>query len=299
MTDALLHFGELLQKAAPGFDPRRWKVVRHLDKRKGAPDLVELLHLERDALEFYQADQGSDVFGGCEGIFSFVGLPGRRALFIGAYVVRGVSFALPPSLERVPLALRPLYEAFPETTGTIQRYFYDLMRDVRFAGLEMRVVVDWGQGALAWHQWNVDKPVVELRDPNALEACPDYGEIDVSLSKLAFLFRHEDANPSWRDKLSAVGGIYLLTDHLNHRIYVGQAGGDGGFWARWRHYSELRTGNVALDPDMAAGVVRPDLTTLSILDVVPRGAAAKTVLDRMEARWKRRLCSRQAGYNRN
>jgi hypothetical protein len=40
--------------------------------------------------------------------------------------------------------------------------------------------------------------------------------------------RHEEANPSWRDKLSAVGGIYLLTDRAHGRLYVGQAGGEAG-----------------------------------------------------------------------
>lgn len=95
MIDALFTFAELLQRVVPGFLGARWKVVRHLDNRKGAPDLVELLHLERDAREFYQADQINDVFSDCEGTFSFVGLPGRRALFIRAYLVRGVSFARP------------------------------------------------------------------------------------------------------------------------------------------------------------------------------------------------------------
>jgi hypothetical protein len=46
---------------------------------------------------------------------------------------------------------------------------------------------------------------LESRDPNSHGPSPDYLEVDVSLAKLAFLLRHEEANPSWRDKLSAVG----------------------------------------------------------------------------------------------
>ena len=90
MSDPLFTFADLLKRvcaALEGVD--RWKAVRHLDNRPGVPDLVELFHLDREALEFYQAEQSKDVFGACDGIFSVLGLPGRRALFVGAYRVGG------------------------------------------------------------------------------------------------------------------------------------------------------------------------------------------------------------------
>jgi hypothetical protein len=185
-----------------------------------------------------------------------------------------------------------------EEPGVI-RWFYELERDDRFARLEMRVVVDWGVGTLAWHQWDHDKAVVELRDPSSLGPCPEYRDIDVSLAKLSFLMRHEEANASWRDRLSAVGGIYLLTDHVRDRLYVGQAGGEAGLWGRWRAYAERASGNVAVDAAFEAGDLRPESTTLSVLEVVPKAATAKALLDRLETRWKERLRARTAGYNRN
>ncbi|XXY54757.1 hypothetical protein WME91_26855 [Sorangium sp. So ce269] len=137
------------------------------------------------------------------------------------------------------------------------RYYYDLVRDPRFVALEMRVVVDWGPGVLSWHQWALDKPVVELKDPNSLGPCPDYRDIDLSLAKLAFSTRHEEANPSWRDKLLAVGGIYLLTDRARGRLYVGQAGGETGFWGRWRAYADQRTGaSRSIPPSTRASCAR-------------------------------------------
>lgn len=300
MPEPLITFAELVARVCPTLESiDKWKAVRHLDNRPGIPDLVELFHLDREALEFYQAEQGKDIFGACDGIFSFLGLPGRRALFIGAYQVRGSRKTAVPDPSIVPVALRGMYEAARRDDPDVERYYYDLVRDPRFAALEMRVVVDWGPGALSWHQWALDKPVVELRDPNSLGPCPDYREVDVSLAKLAFLIRHEEANPSWRDKLSAVGGIYLLTDRTRARLYVGQAGGETGFWGRWKAYAEQRTGNVAIDPAFNTGELRPESTTLSILEVVPRGASAKVLLDRLEVRWKERLCTRTAGYNRN
>lgn len=300
MPEPLFTFADLIARVCPAFEGiNKWKAVRHLDNRPSVPDLVELFHLDRKALEFYQAEQSKDIFGACDGIFSFLGLPGRRALFVGAYQARGSRTATVLDLSIVPAALRGMYEAAHRHESNTVRYYYDLVRDPRFAALEMRVVVDWGPGALSWHQWALDKSVIELRDPNSLGPCPDYRDIDLSLAKLAFLTRHEEANPSWRDKLSAVGGIYLLTDRARDRLYVGQAGGETGFWGRWRAYAEQRTGNVALDPAFDAGELRPESTTLSILDVVPRSAFAKIVLDRLEVRWKERLCTRAAGYNRN
>ncbi len=299
MAGALFTFEDLVERVCVGFDRKdRWKAVRHLDNRAGVPDLVELFHFDREALEFYQAEQGRDIFGTCEGLFSFLGLPGRRALFVGGYQVRG-SKAAALDLSTVPVALLPMYEGRSLEDLHATRHYYDLVRDPRFSALEMRVVVDWGLGALSWHQWALDKPVVELRDPNSLGPCPDFREIDLSLAKLSFLIRYEDANASWRDKLSAVGGIYLLTDRAHHRLYVGQAGGETGFWGRWKAYAEQRTGNVAIDPAFEAGDLRPETTTLSILEVVPRSATAKVTLDRLETRWKERLCTRNAGYNRN
>jgi hypothetical protein len=192
-----------------------------------------------------------------------------------------------------------MYEANRAAAPDASRHVYDLVRDPRFEQLELRAVIDWGAGALAWHQWDLRKAVVELRDPNAFAPCPALGEVHVSLDKLAYLMQHDEANPSWRDKLSAVGGIYLLTDDLNDKLYVGQAGGEHGFWGRWRAYAELRTGNVALDPAFEARELRPERTSLSILEVIPRAPSSKAVLDKLESRWKDRLRSRTAGYNRN
>lgn len=299
-NDVLFTFDELVRRVAPQVDiaGRRWKVVRHRHNDSRVPDLIELFHLDRDAFNYYQSDQGSDIFGACDGIFSFLGLPGGLGLFVGGYRVKGARPQEHPPLDEVPHALRKAYEGWrEESTDPFVRY--QLERDPCFEPLELRAVIDWGKGALAWHQWKLAKPVVELRNPHAMQVCPAYKDIDVSVAKLRYLFRHEEANRSWRERLSAVGGIYLLTDHANARLYVGQAGGGGGFWGRWSAYADQKTGNVAVDPAFASGELRPETTNLSILEVVPRGAMNKARLDELESRWKVRLCSRVTGYNRN
>ncbi|WP_433931019.1 hypothetical protein AB3662_43160 [Sorangium cellulosum] len=90
MPEPLFTFADLIVRVCPvSEDINKWKIVRHLYSRPGVPNLVELFHLDRKALEFYQAEQAKDIFRTCDGIFSFLGLPGRRALFVGAYQARG------------------------------------------------------------------------------------------------------------------------------------------------------------------------------------------------------------------
>ena len=298
MSDSLFNFDDLVKRVCPDFiDADRWKVVRHKDNRGEMPDLLALLHLDRKALEFYQADQLKNVFN-CAGIFSFLGLPGHRALFIGSYFVRGSKQVPFPELSTVPDSLKNHFKDVEAKQKKVLRYCYELQRDPRFKQLEMRAVIEWGKSERSWHQWSLDKPVVEVRDPNALEPCPEYSEIEIPLAKLAFLFKHEDANLSWKHRLSSVGGIYLLTDHTNNLLYVGQAGGSSGFWGRWSKYADQKTGNIAVDPAFVTGKLRMDTTTLSILQVVPLQKSLKPLLDKLESHWKRKLCSREAGYNR-
>lgn len=297
---ALLHFDELVARVDKELCQRqRWKVVRHMDKRLGAPDLLRLYFNNREDLEYYQRDQSSDIFSGCEGIFSFLGLPGRKALFFGAYHVRGMRIGVPPDVDtEVPVGLREFYRAQGPQVGQ-PLYIYDLVRDSRFAALELRVVIDWGKGALAWHQHNLHKAVVELRELGHHGPCPDYLDIDISLAEMAHIHRHETANVQWKERLSAVGGIYLLSDPKNCKLYVGQAGSDGGFWKRWCDYAEGKTGNKYIDGPLASGIIDARQATLSILSVLPRQGITSSKLNALEAKWKRRLFSRETGWNAN
>ena len=293
-------FIELVRRVVPGFEGgRKWKVVRHMDSRPGAPDLMELLRTNRSAFEIYQADQAQDVFGKCEGVFAFIGLPGRRALFAGAWFVTGVTRSLSPSPDDVPVVLRPLYQHIAKDEPRPESFQYALQHDMRFAQLERRVVIDWGRGAINWHQWDVAKTVVGFRDEGAHEPCPDYGDIDLTLGKFADIVKNAEANSTWQQKLSAVGGIYLLSDRRRHRLYVGQASGADGFWGRWQAYARMNTGNLGVDEAFRRGEIGLEDAWMSILQVVPLGHGSQGRLNELETRWKVRLRSREKGLNMN
>jgi len=176
MPTELFTFADLLTRLVPDFDGRRWKVIRHLDRSADAPDLVELFHTNRAAIEFYQTYQGRDIFRNCDGFFSFLGLPGGRARFMGAYRVEGPGQAvlLPEANDPlVPSAFRSMWRRWKVAeNGVAQNFRYGIVRDPRFQPLEMRPVIAWGAGERAWHQWDLSKPVLELRQPGEIGACP-------------------------------------------------------------------------------------------------------------------------------
>lgn len=294
----LFTFDELVEKVSPGFGAgEKWKIVRH--KQSGI-DLVDLYYFERKHLEYYQRYQGTDVFSNCDGILSCLGLPNGRALFFGAYRVTGTSKAPMEQGAAVPAHLRSAWKAWREQSGDAPIHYYDLEWEKALKPLEMRAVVDWGKGTRSWAQWGLDKPVVALQQPGALAQCPDYGDIDLSLSKLRHIQTHELVNSSWVERLSAVGGIYLMTDEKNHKLYVGQAGSKKGFWERWQSYAWGQTGNKEVDPAYVDGRLDVEHTKMSILAVLPRGTPSET-LNTLESRWKERLQSRipSRGYNAN
>jgi len=146
--------------------------------------------------------------------------------------------------------------------------------------------------------------VVELR-AKALSNLVFTGYSDVRLSKAELDRIVRQADPEWVGPLSAVLGIYLITDLATGRLYVGSASaksrqGDTGIWARWKQYSKDGHGgndglrNVLRDKgaDYAANF------QYSILEVLPPQADEEAVKTR-EGHWKRVLASVAHGYNLN
>ena len=58
----------------------------------------------------------------------------------------------------------------------------------------------------------------------------------------------ESQYKDWRQVLSAVKGVYLITDTSTGRLYVGSAYGEEGIWGRWSEYVSTggHGGNVSL-----------------------------------------------------
>ncbi|HEV7457317.1 MAG TPA: GIY-YIG nuclease family protein [Roseococcus sp.] len=139
-----------------------------------------------------------------------------------------------------------------------------------------------------------------LREPYAGRAFPGFEEIDLGFEELETLVRN--ARPDWKAPLASVKGIYLITDVVTGRRYVGAALGEGGIWSRWCDYVATgHGGNVELRelaPDPSLTYIRHAFR-FALLEHRPVGTADDVIL-RREAHWKRILLTRGAfGLNRN
>ena len=127
---------------------------------------------------------------------------------------------------------------------------------------------------------------------------PGYRKVILSKSALDLIVKH--AVESWRAALSAVAGVYLITDTYTGNLYVGSATGDGGIWARWFQYAvDGHGGNVELRQLLAReGPLYSRHFQYAVLEIADTHAGVEDVI-RRETHWKRVLCSREHGNNAN
>src|SRR5206468_1764273 len=111
--------------------------------------------------------------------------------------------------------------------------FYDLVPSSKLAEYRGRTVIEWGQGYRSWVQLarRKEKAIVEIHRAASEPPFPGFLDFCERLSHLAAV------PASWRATLSAVAGIYLLTNPDTGKRYVGSAQGAGGFWGRWEQYA--------------------------------------------------------------
>lgn len=270
-----------------GFDSKcTAKLVRHQDKRFDMEALI------RDGwFELYQSLQVRDVFGSCDFIVAFCGDGGTRAKLLGVYRVVGVR---PRTPNDVP------HGAPFEEDQSDPGFVYELEHQAEFADLEGRVVIDWGTGALAWHQHMKNKPVIEVFPPGrSLRPFSDYLDFTLTYTELQELMANPAAHRDWQSSLSAVAGIYLILAETTGQQYVGSAYGQTGIWGRWQQYAKDGHGNNKLlkqlmgdDPDY------PDRFRYSVLQVLPKSTKDSEVV-RWESQYKVKLGSRATGLNAN
>lgn len=284
MTDEL---GILDLLTLRGFDPAcKAKLVRHQDKRYDIPALAR-----EGWLDLYQSHQARDIFGACDYIVSFSGDSGTRAKFIGVY---RVCSGRPRTGADVP-ADSPFTE-WRDEPG----FFYELEHQPQYSDLAGRVVIDWGPGTLAWHQYMKNKPVIEIFPTGrALQPFSDYLDFTLSFNELQDLVSNPATHRDWHSSLSAVAGVYLILAQTTGEQYVGSAYGLAGFWGRWQQYAANgHGGNKLLRQLLASDADYPSAFRYSLLQVLPKSTKDSEVL-RWESQYKTKLGSRATGLNAN
>ena len=163
-----------------------------------------------------------------------------------------------------------------------------------------------GQSYLRWYDKVIERgPEVHELAPNTkLGNFPGYQDVRLRHHELQRLINNDE--PSWRDALSSLKGVYVITDLSDGRLYVGSASGDAnGLWQRWAAYgnrNNLTGGNkefthMKLDLDIGSSHLVENFQ-YSILEIFDPKTSADTILAR-EAFWKLALDTKKHGMNLN
>lgn len=269
-------FNQALQAA--GLDPHEVRLLRHQTNATGRRTPYTLWRDERALFEAYQATQAIKNRARLDSVYwaSFVVTTDGSTLFAALYRLQG----------REPMRANWPYPLDAPSCAD-QDELYLLEHVDALADLEGHLHIDWGSGMRSWIQRadQQDKRIVELARKFAEPAFPGYSAFVEPLSRIASL-------PStWTAVLSASHGVYLLTCPETNELYVGSASGEGGFISRWLDYATTgHGGNVMLKSR------EPSDYQVSILEVA---GSLETDILAIEARWKRKLRSREMGLNAN
>jgi hypothetical protein len=172
-----------------------------------------------------------------------------------------------------------------------------------FNEFEGRIIVEWNYPTRSydyWFNWGEPMRVLEIHAPGSFDRFPGYPRVFLTFDQLCTIVDHPSKNRDWHAALSAVKGIYLVTNTVDGTAYIGKAAGVEGFLGRWLEYAgsgghgnnvELRQ-KILADPNYIKGL------RWSILHVVPSDSPDPDI-DTLEILAKQKLGTRIVGLNRN
>ncbi|MBR4392295.1 MAG: GIY-YIG nuclease family protein [Bacteroidales bacterium] len=292
--NSIITIQELLKGRNTAFDnSKRIKMVRHKENKatitfydedsKGSQyvyqgSLYNMYRYDKHLFLKYQSHQGLDNFKDVEFIVSFIGEMGSESRFVGVYKNCGNK----------------------NVDG--KTAIFDFQELKEFEILNERVIIDWGESAISWHQWwKNKKEVIRIEkgfDRDNIPPFIRYEDVILSYDQLKAIFSKQ--NQEWKSKLEACNCIYLILDKSNGKNYVGSMYNKQGIWGRWSIYAETGHGNdISLiellknDPLHAQKYFQ-----WSILETLPLNIVDSVAIDR-ESLYKEKFGTRDFGYNNN
>ena len=199
----IISLQKLLEGRVAEFDAsKKVKLVRHLDHREvkiidGKEYRESLYNLYRSHPELfaiYQNEQKTANFVDVEYIVSFIGEEKSTARFVG------------------------IYKNCNNKDLGGGRSLFDFQKIRGFEALEEKVIIDWGNNAISWHQWygmddkntkyvvRIDRGVSEGDIP----VFKSYEDVMLNYRQLKAIFDKNDIE--WRSKLEACNCVYLILE---------------------------------------------------------------------------------------
>jgi len=170
---------------------------------------------------------------------------------------------------------------------------FDLVASEHLADLRNRLVIGWRSP----RTWRLNGPtaaaypVLEIADAEPVPF-PGFDRLVLDYPQLQAVMR-EHRYASWRTALSSVVGIYLITDTLDGRQYVGKADGAESIRQRWSVYAANgHRSNVTLRN------IDPNSFRFSLLRVFDPATPTHSI-DAAESHFKNALDTRRHGLNRS
>ncbi len=246
------------------------KLARHKESSAEYREMIK----HRDGLLEYQREQGHPVFHNCNYVISFVGGDRRRSILFGIFKVGN----------------------FEMRNG---QYYYDLQEVDELSYLNNRVVINWGNNAIAWHQWyhTQIKEVLEILPPGYIGSFPGLLNFTLDFAELQKLVHNPEANADWKHHLSAVNGIYMILDTSTGKQYIGSAYGQAGIWQRWSNYADcIHGGNKELIALYESDSTCHRHFLYSVLQPLPSNITQREITQ-LESLYKRKFGSRAHGLN--
>lgn len=278
-------FQELLLNK--GVDLNKTKLIRHNISNKTVSRNLALGYLD-----IYQSIQLPNCFKDCDTVISFLGTEGTNGKFLGCYKI----------IDYIPFNQQELPSDICLDDEMEQQCVYwrmektDILQD-----LIERLVIDWGKGTINWCQNGTTKKEVFCILPAVTDiSFVSYEKVILPYQKLKTIVYNSKHYKEWEAKLSAVAGIYLITDTKTGKHYVGSASGEnGGIWGRWSEYARTKHGGnkklvelINIDSDYCNNFV------FSILEVFPIKRDKHEILE-YEQLYKKKLGTIKFGLNDN
>lgn len=151
-------------------------------------------------------------------------------------------------------------------------------------------------------QDTLEPEVYEIAPNTKLGHFPGYQNVTLSHPQMQQIISRNE--PSWKQALMNVKGVYVITDLSNGKLYIGSASGNtDGIWQRWSDYANIENltgGNKLLNEiklDKGKDYIINNFQ-YSILEIFDTKTKVDTIINR-ENYWKNVFCTRKHGMNFN
>ncbi|UXR96645.1 GIY-YIG nuclease family protein [Staphylococcus epidermidis] len=151
-------------------------------------------------------------------------------------------------------------------------------------------------------QDTLEPEVYEIAPNTKLGHFPGYQNVTLSHPQMQQIISRNE--PSWKQALMNVKGVYVINDLSNGKLYIGSASGNtDGIWQRWSDYANIENltgGNKLLNEiklDKGKDYIINNFQ-YSILEIFDTKTKVDTIINR-ENYWKNVFCTRKYGMNFN